>query len=164
MTNPRRFHWAAAPIAVLAACLLACSGRAPAQTTPDTLARIAFTNLTLIDGTGAPSAPARTILVDRGLIEDVFETGSRALPTGVRVVDLAGKFAIPGLIDAHVHVATDPSGQDSNAAENLRLALLGGLTAVRDMAGDAIALKELAVRSRRADADSPRLFLSLIHI
>jgi imidazolonepropionase-like amidohydrolase len=65
---------------------------------------------------------------------------------------------IPGLIDAHVHVATDPAGADSNATATLRLALLGGLTSVRDMAGDAIALKELAARSRRADADVPRLY------
>jgi imidazolonepropionase-like amidohydrolase len=133
--------------------------RAAGQT-PDTLARIAFTNATVIDGTGAPPAVKQTILVNRGTIEEVFETGSRALPAGVRMVDLTGKFVIPGLIDAHVHVATDPAGQDANAAATLHLALLGGLTSVRDMAGDAIVLKELAARSRRADADIPRVFYS----
>ena len=126
----------------------------------DTLAHIAFTNATVIDGTGTPPAPKQTILVNRGKIEDVFETGSRALPAGVRVVDLTGKFVIPGLIDAHVHVATDPAGQDANAGATLHRALLGGLTSVRDMAGDAIVLKEIATQSRRADADIPRLFYS----
>ncbi|MFI5244850.1 MAG: amidohydrolase family protein, partial [Gemmatimonadales bacterium] len=151
-----------ARMARVAACLLAfvaaCSGRASAQGAADTLAHIAFTNATLIDGTGAPPAARQTILVNRGVIEEVFETGSRALPADARVVDLTGKFVIPGLIDAHVHVATDPSGQDANAATTLRGALLGGLTSVRDMAGDAIALRDLAAASRRADAEMPRLF------
>ncbi|MFI5246719.1 MAG: amidohydrolase family protein, partial [Gemmatimonadales bacterium] len=147
----------AARLFVLAA---ACSGRAPAQAAPDTLAHFAFTNATLIDGTGAPPTARQTILVNRGVIEDVFETGSRPLPAGARAVDLTGKFVIPGLIDAHVHVATDPSGPDADAAATLRLALLGGLTSVRDMAGDAIVLRELATASRRADAEMPRLFYS----
>ena len=94
----------------------------------------------------------------RGVIEDVFETGSQTLPGGVRTVDLAGKFVIPGLIDAHVHTATDPEGPDKNAATALGLALLGGITSVRDMAGDAIALRDLALASRRADSDMPRIF------
>ena len=139
-------------------CLAACAGRASAQDVPDTLAHIAFTNATVIDGTGAAPVAKQTILVNHGLIEDIFETGSRTLPPDVRTVDLTGKFVIPGLIDSHVHVATDPAGQDANAGATLRLALLGGLTSVRDMAGDGIALRELAARSRRADAELPRLY------
>jgi imidazolonepropionase-like amidohydrolase len=142
------------------ACVAACVSRTAAQGTADTLAHIAFTNATVIDGTGAAPASKRTILVDRGKIEDIFQTGSRKLPAGVRIVDLSGKFVIPGLIDAHVHVATDPAGHDANAAATLRLALFGGLTAVRDMAGDDIVLKELATASRPADAEMPRLYYS----
>jgi imidazolonepropionase-like amidohydrolase len=135
---------------------------ASAQGSADTLAHIAFTNATVIDGSGTGPVAKQTILVNRGVIEEVFETGSHPLPAGVRVVDLTGKFVIPGLIDAHVHVATDPAGQDANAAATLRLALLGGLTSVRDMAGDAIALKELAALSRRADAEMPRLYYAAL--
>jgi imidazolonepropionase-like amidohydrolase len=155
--TPRFFQ-----LAAVAASLTALSApiHSAAAQTADTLAHIAFTNATVIDGTGAAPVVKRTILVNRGMIEDIFESGSRDLPAGVRVIDLAGKFVIPGLIDSHVHVATDPSGQDANAAATLRLALLGGLTSVRDMAGDAIVLKELATLSRRADAEMPRLFYS----
>jgi imidazolonepropionase-like amidohydrolase len=150
-------------VAAMAACFAACTHRAPAQGAPaegapDSLAHIAFTNATLIDGTGAAAVAGRTILVNRGRIEAVFAAGSRALPVGVRVIDLTGKFVIPGLIDAHVHVATDPAGRDAHAAATLGQALLGGLTTVRDMAGDAIVLKQLATESRRADADMPRLY------
>lgn len=156
MTNTRRLI----RLAALAFALAAASRAAIAQNSADTLARIAFTNATLIDGTGDAARGNQTILVNRGVIEDVFEVGSRAIPAGVRVVDLTGKFVIPGLIDSHVHVATDPSGQDAHAGETLHRALLGGLTSVRDMAGDAIALRELATWSQRGDAGIPRLFYS----
>ena len=74
--------------AVLAGCVAAVLG-APvhatsAQGAADTLPRIAFTNATLIDGTGAAAVAKQTILVSRGLIDDIFETGSRELPAGVR--------------------------------------------------------------------------------
>ncbi len=129
-----------------------------AQAASDTLAHIAFTNATVIDGTGAAPVAKQTIIVNRGVIEEMFETGSRKLAVDVREIDVAGKFVIPGLIDSHVHVATDPAGGDANAPAMLRLALLGGLTSVRDMAGDAIVLRDLAMQSKRADSDSPRLF------
>ena len=84
----------------MGAAVATCPLVALAQAAPDTLARIAFTNATVIDGTGAAPRAKQTILVSRGIIEDVFEAGSRSLPRGVRVVDLAGKFVIPGLIDS----------------------------------------------------------------
>jgi imidazolonepropionase-like amidohydrolase len=144
--------------AALAAGLATAIRPASAQSRADTLAHTAFTNATVIDGTGAPPVAGQTILVNRGVIEAVFETGSRPLPRGVRSVDLTGKFVIPGLIDAHVHNATDPKRQDAHAAETLARALLGGLTSVRDMAGDAVVLKDLAKLSRRADSPLPRIY------
>lgn len=149
-------------IAAIVACLVAPLTRAAAQGAADTLPRIAFTNAMLIDGTGSAPVARQTILVSRGIIDDIFETGTREIPAGIRVVNLAGKFVIPGLIDSHVHVATDPSGQDANAAATLKLALLGGLTSVRDMAGDAIALRELTLLSRRGDAELPRIYYTAL--
>src|SRR5207245_7379576 len=62
---------------------------------------------TLIDGTGAAPVPeARVVIVD-GIIQKVWsgEAGSPALPPGTKVVDAAGKYLIPGLIESHVHYA-----------------------------------------------------------
>lgn len=149
----------------IVAALIACgalAGTLAAQAAADSLPSVAFVNATLIDGTGSAPRAKQTILVNRGVIEEVFATGSRKLPAGLRTVNLAGKFVIPGLIDAHVHVATDPAGQDSAAGTTLRRALLGGLTSVRDMAGDAIALRELANWSRRGDAEIPRVYYSAL--
>ena len=146
----------------LVACACFLAGELPAQAAADSLPRVAFVNATLIDGTGSAPRAKQTILVSRGVIEEIFETGSQKLPPGIRTVDLTGKFVIPGLIDAHVHVATDPTGQDSSAGTTLHRALLGGLTSVRDMAGDAIALRELANWSRRGDAGIPRVYYSAL--
>ena len=162
MITIRRILRAAARAATLAACALILAREAPAQAVADTLPHVAFINATVIDGSGPGPVAKQTILVNRGVIEEIFETGSRKLPAGVRTVDLSGKFVIPGLIDAHVHVATDPARQDANAPATLRRALLGGLTSVRDMAGDAIALRDLAVMSRAGDAAMPRLYYSAL--
>ena len=155
MLTRRRIACAAA----IAAWQIAEPAMTAAQGSQDTLASFAYTHATVIDGTGAPPRRNQTIVINHGIITGYFDDDTRAFAPGlVNVRDLRGKFIIPGLIDSHVHVATDPSGQDANAAATLRRALLGGLTSVRDMAGDAIVLKELAASAARADAESPRLF------
>lgn len=42
-----------------------------------------------------------TVLVRRGRIESI---GTGPAPSGVQVIDLAGKYLVPGLIDAHTHL------------------------------------------------------------
>jgi len=59
-----------------------------------------------------------------------------------RVVDLHGRYLIPGLIDSHVHLATPPNRRQAEAL--LRRDLYGGVTAVRDMADDLRALGDIA--------------------
>lgn len=117
----------------------------------------ALTGLTIIDGSGAPAAAGQTIIVSNGVIAAIFADGRGVIPRDASVRKLKGKFAIPGLIDAHVHVATDPAGRDANAREQLRAALQGGVTAVRDMAGDAIALAALAKGCQNPTDDCPRI-------
>jgi imidazolonepropionase-like amidohydrolase len=138
---------------------IAAPPRAAVAQTPRT---VAVTNVTLIDGTGAEPQSAMTVLIANGRIVDVFPTGSQALPEGTSVRDLPGRFVIPGLIDAHVHVATDPAGRDSNAVAFLQGALRGGVTSVRDMAGDVFALAPIARRSREAGADIPRVYFAAV--
>jgi imidazolonepropionase-like amidohydrolase len=60
---------------------------------------VALVGATIIDGTGAPPR-AGTVLVREGRIACV---GECAVPGGARVVDAAGRYIIPGLVDAHVH-------------------------------------------------------------
>lgn len=125
---------------------------------------VALTGLTLWDGTGAPSRARTTVLLHGERIETVFPDASRPLPPGTTVRRLDGKFAIPGLMDTHVHVATDVSGEDRRPRTELRLcrALLGGVTAVRDMAGDTRALGSLARDAKVGDIASPDLYYAAL--
>jgi imidazolonepropionase-like amidohydrolase len=116
--------------------------------------------VTLIDGTTGAPRGNQTILLQGERIAAIFPTGSRPLPEGASRVDLSGKYVIPGLIDTHVHVATDPSGEDTRvrSERRLRKALLGGVTAVRDMAGDVRSLASLQRDAKLAEIPSPDIY------
>ena len=64
-----------------------------------------FKNFTLIDGTGAAPVPAAALVVDAGRVSWVGPVAQLQAPAGSETVDLSGKYLIPGLIDAHVHLA-----------------------------------------------------------
>jgi len=130
----------------------------------DRASEFALTNLTVIDGTGAPPRPGMTVLVKEGTIVGLFPTGSEAIPATATVSDLSGRFVIPGLVDSHVHLATDPSTGDRRALveQRLRHALRGGITVVRDMAGDGRALADLARAALVGDIESPAIFYSAL--
>jgi len=75
---------------------LAASARRP-QTK-----RLAITNVTLIDGTGAPPVSGVTVLVEDGLIRRIVRA-DRLDTKNTTVLDGSGKFLIPGLWDMHAH-------------------------------------------------------------
>ena len=80
---------------------------------------LALTNASVVNvRTGAVMRDA-TVLLRGGTIESI---GAGAAPSGVRVVDLRGRFVVPGLIDAHVHIG---------GIAQMRAALESGVTTVR---------------------------------
>ena len=102
-----------------------------------------------MDGLGGPPVPDAAIaargarIVDAGPLDEVVARVPGAA-SAVRV-DLGGGWVVPGLIDAHVHLATAPD-RDAAVAELERL-LRSGITAVRDMAGDARLLASLSLEA-----------------
>ena len=131
---------------VMAVLVLASVARA--QPAPET---VALTHATVIDGTGAAPMADSTMLIRGGRIAAVYPAGSRPAPNGARVEDLAGKWVIPGLIDAHVHLPGG-SGDVARYRDLLGRLLLDGVTGLRDMAGDA---RMLAYLAREARLDAP---------
>ena len=63
----------------------------------------AFVGATVIDGTGAAPVTDATVLVRDERIVAVGPRHTIAVLNADRVVDLTGKWIIPGLVDAHVH-------------------------------------------------------------
>lgn len=64
---------------------------------------LAIVGATLIDGTGAPARPGVNIIVNGGRISRIGPSASTPPPAGMRVIQAAGKWVIPGLWDAHIH-------------------------------------------------------------
>ena len=143
-----------------------CPGRRAAFASPWTVVReaLALTHATIIDGTGAPPRAGITIVMRAGRIAAIYADGAQPLPPDATQTSAAGKFVMPGLIDAHVHNATNPSGEDRRALveQRLRNALLGGVVAVRDMGGDGRALADLQRAANAGDIVSPDIHYSAI--
>jgi hypothetical protein len=149
----------------LLAALLYGAALAPAQQTPvaatataltpeqkmaklagRAMGKVIYRGVTLISGdkTKGVSIPGMAIVVDGETIKAVVPEGKldASLTDGVEIVDAHGLYAIPGLVDSHVHYATQPARAIAEA--ELKRDLYGGLTGVRDMAGDARALADLS--------------------
>jgi ABC-type multidrug transport system permease subunit len=58
---------------------------------------------TVLDGLGGRIANARVVVRDHRISEVSLDDDRIALPEGAQVVDLKGKYLIPGLFDSHVH-------------------------------------------------------------
>ena len=119
---------------------------------------------TLIDGRGGPPLQDAALAV-RG--NEILAVASRRellsgpdAPRDAIVTNLGGGYVIPGLIDAHVHLATAPNRERAEA--ELHRMFYGGITAVRDMAGDARALASLARDSRLGQIEAPDIYFSAL--
>lgn len=111
------------------------------------LGRVIYRGATLIDGTAAAPRADMSIIVRDDRIEAVVPSAQLTAQqsANARIVDVAGQYVLPGLIDSHVHYATNPDRPYAEA--ELKRNIYGGVTGVRDMAGDA---RELAGLSRDA--------------
>jgi imidazolonepropionase-like amidohydrolase len=120
-------------------------------------APLLLTHATVIDGTGAPAKSDMTIAIEDERIAAVYPDGSRVAPKGAQVEDLNGRYVIPGLIDAHVHL-TGAEPDFAHYQPHLAALLRGGVTAVRDMAGDDRLLGYLAGEANSDALISPDIF------
>lgn len=99
--------------------------------------RYAIRDVTLIDGTGRAPLRHRTIVIDH---DRIVAIGGRLLSVGkAKVIDGRGKYLIPGMIDAHIHLReTGPDGikrrMDAAAAQAALAGYLAlGFTTVADL-------------------------------
>jgi imidazolonepropionase-like amidohydrolase len=75
----------------------------------------ALTHVRVIDGTGRPPLENATVVIQGNHILAI-QTGAGSLPAGARVLDLHGDTVMPGLINAHGHLALVQDGQNSATA------------------------------------------------
>src|SRR5581483_6168374 len=140
--------------------LMLCSFYSRAQYAPHLLV---LTDANLIDVHHPVAAMHQTIVIKNGRIAEILPNNI-AFPDSAVIINLKGKYVLPGLIDSHVHMATDPSGVDNrvHTLQVLQQMLYSGVTTVRDMAGDGRVLAELARNANVGEIPSPDIYYSAL--
>jgi imidazolonepropionase-like amidohydrolase len=128
-------------LAALAIAILAANGAA-AQVT-------ALTNVTLIDGTGAAPQSSVTIVMQGGRISAIGRDVKA--PAGATVIDLSGKYVVPGIINGHGHVGPAPHGPA------VRQYASYGVTTTTSMGSDPDAIIDYKARTRAGDIRGSRV-------
>jgi imidazolonepropionase-like amidohydrolase len=132
----------------------------------------AFTGATIIDGNGGKPIVNGVILIDGGKIKAVGPAARVSIPSGAERIDVSGKYIVPGLMDANVHLVPWPSWTyieflaryENNfqaiTAEAAQIALKHGFTTVFDSMGPAP--PEMVVRDRinRGEVEGARIFVA----
>jgi imidazolonepropionase-like amidohydrolase len=127
-----------------------------------------FEHARLLDCTGAAPRADMSVLVGGERIERIAQSGSFSIAPGTPVIDCQGRTLMPGLIDAHVHLAAVDLDMGNNAHQPgpvvaLRIAALieatlqAGFTTVRDAGGLPWGYKEAV---RQGLIDGPDLLVS----
>lgn len=112
---------------------------------------IAIVGVTVVDPSSPqPSATEQTILIADGIIQRVGEAAQVAIPASARRVNARGKFAIPGLCDAHVHFM-------NTGVTALPLLVANGITSVREMGGYIDSTRAWQSRIRAGTLVGPRI-------
>ncbi|MDQ4022819.1 MAG: amidohydrolase family protein [Thermoproteota archaeon] len=102
----------------------------------------------LIDGTGSPPRNDSVVILKDERILTVTDRGNFTdYPKDSEIVNLTGRFLIPGLFDMHAHVAgVLDSSYNQTVSENTLKALLdNGITTIRNPAGptkESVALRD----------------------
>ncbi|MEV4580443.1 amidohydrolase family protein [Nonomuraea jabiensis] len=114
---------------------------------------LVLTGATVIDGTGSPPRPDQIVVMAGGTIVRMGDRRQAMMPEGAQVIDVRGKYLIPGLWDMHTHM--------TSTADNVYppLYIANGVTGVREMWGDA-ALHALRTRIEDGTLLGPRLVIA----
>ncbi len=120
----------------------------PPQATPTKVPVLVLQNVRLIDGSGKPPRDGVDIRIDGDRITAI---GQHLAGPGAAVLNLQGYTVLPGLIDAHTHLLSEPAGSFSQLVTrsvreteadrvlrgvvNAQKTLMAGFTTVRNVGG-----------------------------
>jgi len=140
----KRFHgWVSLVITAMSLSTAAVHGAPlPEQHT------VAITNVTVVDVATGRLSGLRTVIADSGRIVSNVPSHDAHIPVQAVRVDGRGRFLIPGLVDMHVHFFNLSSHRPPNDW-SFPLYIANGVTAVREMRGDATSMV-LVSRWRKA--------------
>jgi imidazolonepropionase-like amidohydrolase len=150
-------------------CICLCVAASTLVTTQGNLVS-AITGATLIDGNGGPPIADSVVVIANGRITAAGSKSSTTIPSGATIVNGAGKFIVPGLVDTNVHlslyggtaeryetIAKYHPRQKEIVLEAAQLQLKHGVTTVRDSYGLLLPLVAVRDQINKGEAIGPRI-------
>lgn len=110
---------------------------------------LVITNVTLVDGNGRRPVQGVTLVIEGDRLVSVSSNDEAPSSTGARI-DGTGKWAIPGLMDMHVHL--------QGGLRALHGYLYSGVTSIYDAGNDPEVIFPLRDKERSGEIVSPRIF------
>ncbi|MGI9329290.1 MAG: amidohydrolase family protein [Gammaproteobacteria bacterium] len=129
-------------------------------------------NVRVIDGLGNRAKQEQDILITGGRISAIGKTGSLTRPDGALEIDGTGLTALPGLIDAHIHLqggwgnGTLPGDEfaikldDASLQQTLNAYIYSGVTTLLDIGNDHDWVLGIRDRIEKEEFLSPRFFVA----
>ena len=145
----------------LLALLCGCASTpAPSpQSPPAGPPALAITHVTLLPMDSERVLPDHTVVVQGERIVAVGPAASTEVPADATVVDGTGRFLMPGLVDAHLHLPKGEGQLTDAAGQTLALLLSQGVTTARALgaAPGSLALRE---RVEKGEVLGPHLIVA----
>jgi imidazolonepropionase-like amidohydrolase len=144
-------------------------GQSPPERQSQEPTSVLFENVQIFDGVAVQlSAPSNVLVVGNKI--QTISTASIPVPSSVTQINGEGRVLMPGLIDAHTHLAMETTPVEQllspntavetvfkQAEANATAMLMRGFTSARDMAGPVFELKKAI---DRGDVVGPRIWPS----
>mgnify|MGYP003328397968 CR=1 FL=1 len=134
------------PMLALAASALAVSSISGQE--------LVLRNANVVDVVTGDVVTEATVVVRDGIIAAIDANGGEG-PSGIRTIDLAGRYVAPGLMDGHVHVESQADA---------RRALFSGVTTMRSMGASHYADVGMRELQRAGFAETPEYLAAGYHI
>lgn len=137
-------------VCVLCLCVLLLAEQALGQSDSGTLV---IRGGTLVDVRAGTEVRNSVILIRGERIVEIVTDGNVRIPAAAKIVDVHGKWIIPGLIDSHTHAG-------DYSRDPLKLFLANGVTTIRNPGGNVTELRMTREKLERGELIGPRLYFS----
>ncbi|MFW2406106.1 MAG: amidohydrolase family protein [Gammaproteobacteria bacterium] len=156
-------------LSVICTCIAAFDTLAEVAGTQPPAVQILIRNVSVWDGTSDRTSPGQDVLIEDNLIHSIGTN----LPANADAltVDGGGRVLMPGIIDAHAHIASpipaadapkqDPAYVAALSLKIARMLLMRGWTTMRDVGGPS---QGIARAIDEGHADGPRIYPSAMYI
>jgi imidazolonepropionase-like amidohydrolase len=129
---------------------------------------LVFKNINFFDGEKKSIQIGRDIFIKNGKIEKILSGDKNRTYEGYEVINGRGRYLMPGLIDAHVHIQNNGSPPwrpvKNNIEENLKANLYCGVTTIMDLGGFASKSHKINKSVMKGELIGPNIYNSHIPI